>query len=754
MQWPRTSRSGWAATLYGITAGLVLACLHVVPVYAAEGAAALLAEGKALREQGDIALSIQALTQAHEQAANASDKAAVAAELGASLFQAGRYADADAAFSEAYAASEGSDKARQALSRGNVASVQKKPDQARAFYADAQSLAPNDPAIQAAAGLNLARLLPVDTKLDALKALPAVINRIPDNQTRAAQQINLGQQARGLGQPGQALAWQQLDAARQTLQGAGPSRLLVEALDALAQLYEDDGRVAEAGSLNAQALSVANGVPSGAATDLLINLRWREGRLQAAQGNVPAAIASYQQAVDLIESIRMDIPIEYEDGRSSYRSLLEPVYAGLMDLMLKNVSSVAPAEQQSLLQRVSNTSELLKQTEMQDFLGDRCAVEEIKGSGGGGGGAQGLPPQTAIFYPIVFDDRTELLVMQAGGMQRMSVPVGREALKKAVTAYDETLRYQDPGYLEQSQFLYNTLIRPVESVLAQAGIHNMVIVPDSSLRVVPFASLHDGKQYLIEKMAVASVAGMSMTTVGDEGRIDQTTVDNALVVGMSTPGPVVEKLAAMESSGAGDTASAQSFAAVRSARLKEDLALPGVDVEMQKMSGVLAGGTALKNEQFTLDNFRQQVTQGEYQILHIASHGVFGGTEDTSYIMTYDNIVRMNDLQKMLDTGRAKQHHIRLLTLSACQTAEGSETAPIGISGAAIKARARSVLGTLWPVDDDSAQQFMTTFYQGIAQKSLTKAEAVRQAQVAMIHTQDREHPFYWAPFTLIGNWQ
>lgn len=719
----------------------------------------MLAHGVALRQQGDITLSIQALEQAQAQAPDPASAAAAAAELGESLFLARRYADAERVLAAALPAAGDTLKPRILLARGTVAQAGQQPEAAAAFYQQAQASAPGNADIAAAAGLNLARLGPEESRLAALSALGDTVDAVPDRVQQAAYRINLGQQARALGPAGTALAWTQLDAARQALEGGEPSRLRVEALDALAQLYEDQGRAAEAAALNARGLAEASRLPAGAIADVKIALHWRAGRLQAAAGDVPGAIVSYQQAVDLIESIRMDIPIAYEDGRSSYKALMEPVYSGLMDLLLQHAATQSPAQQQSLFQRVSGTSELLKQTEMQDFLGDRCAIEEIKGSGGdaaagAGGAGHGLPPQTAVFYPVVFADRTELLLLGSGGIQRMTVPVGRAELQAAVQAYDESLRYQEPGYLEQSQFLYDTLLRPLEQALGEAGIHNLVIVPDSSLRVVPFASLHDGQQFLVEKLAIASVAGMSMTTVGDEGRIDREGVGNALMVGMSTPGPVVEKLAALEAKAAGGNEGAERFAAVRSARLKEDLALPGVDEEMQKMGTVLAGGTALKNEQFTLDNFRQQVTQGEYQILHIASHGVFGGTEDTSYIMTYDDIIRMNDLQKILDSGRARQHHIRLLTLSACQTAEGSEMAPIGISGAAIKARARSVLGTLWPVEDSSAQQFMTLFYEGVADKALTKAEAVRQAQVAMIHTAGREHPFFWAPFTLIGNWQ
>ena len=93
------------------------------------------------------------------------------------------------------------------------------------------------------------------------------------------------------------------------------------------------------------------------------------------------------------------------------------------------------------------------------------------------------------------------------------------------------------------------------------------------------------------------------------------------------------------------------------------------------------------------------------------------------------------------------------MSLSACQTAEGNDRAPLGISGAAIKARAKSVLGTLWPVEDNAAKLLMQYLYAELTQKQQSKAEALRQAQLRLLRQPATQHPFFWAPFVLIGNW-
>jgi CHAT domain-containing protein len=107
----------------------------------------------------------------------------------------------------------------------------------------------------------------------------------------------------------------------------------------------------------------------------------------------------------------------------------------------------------------------------------------------------------------------------------------------------------------------------------------------------------------------------------------------------------------------------------------------------------------------------------------------------------------------LLKAEKFQKTPIELLSLSACQTAEGNDRAPLGISGAAIKARAKSVLGTLWPVEDGAAKTLMQQIYKELAQKQSGKAEALRQAQLNLLHDPATRHPFYWAPFVLIGNW-
>jgi CHAT domain-containing protein len=169
--------------------------------------------------------------------------------------------------------------------------------------------------------------------------------------------------------------------------------------------------------------------------------------------------------------------------------------------------------------------------------------------------------------------------------------------------------------------------------------------------------------------------------------------------------------------------------------------------------GRIARSTVLLNELFTVAGFQRAAHSGAYRLIHVASHGVFGGSADASYVFAYDDLLTLDSLQSLLKEDQFRKNPIELLTLSACETAEGDDRSPLGISGAAIKARAKSVLGTLWPVDDHAARTAMEKFYRGLLTERLSKAQALRQSQIDLLRSEEFAHPFFWAPFVLIGNW-
>ena len=184
----------------------------------------------------------------------------------------------------------------------------------------------------------------------------------------------------------------------------------------------------------------------------------------------------------------------------------------------------------------------------------------------------------------------------------------------------------------------------------------------------------------------------------------------------------------------------------------EALSLPGVLTEINNLRPTIPA-TVLLNEGFKVENFRQELLGEPYSIVHIASHLITGPNAASSFILAYDDVINFNQLDTLLRSGKFANQPLEMLTLSACQTAEGDDRAPLGLSGLAIKAKVRSALGTLWPANDEAAPLLMVEFYRALNQPGLNKAQALQKAQRGLIANKKLEHPFFWAPYILVGNW-
>lgn len=146
-------------------------------------------------------------------------------------------------------------------------------------------------------------------------------------------------------------------------------------------------------------------------------------------------------------------------------------------------------------------------------------------------------------------------------------------------------------------------------------------------------------------------------------------------------------------------------------------------------------------------------------MVHLATHGKFSSQLEDTYILAWNDKIYIKELREVLQTreqvvGRSNRvpPPIELLVLSACETASGDKRAALGLAGVAVRSGARSTLASLWQVDDKSTSVLMSEFYRQLTHNpNLTKAEALRRAQEFVL--KDKGHPFYWAPYVLVGNW-
>jgi CHAT domain-containing protein/Tfp pilus assembly protein PilF len=370
-------------------------------------------------------------------------------------------------------------------------------------------------------------------------------------------------------------------------------------------------------------------------------------------------------------------------------------------------------------------------------------------------------PHTVALYTLVGKNRTSTLVITTSATVAREYAISEGDLNKKVAAFEQVLR--NPGHDPRplAQDLYKILIAPVKSDLDQAEAQIIVWSLDGVLRYIPMAALYDGNHYLVERYSTVTITPASFTHLSEKPDLSDL---NAAAMGISL-------------------------------RYEPDLPpLPAVVSELDEIvkdpqarttHGVLPG-TILLDGQFTEKAMEDQLGS-QHAVVHIASHFVFKpGDDGQSYLLLagkdregagyHLTVADFRDNQKLSldDTD--------LLTLSACETGMGSNASNgreiDGLGTMAQLKGAKAVISSLWEVDDSSTGNLMADFYErwagGVGK--VTKVEALREAQLDLLFGKVNSkpdakgrgfelnesdttstgfaHPFYWAPFVLMGNWR
>lgn len=509
------------------------------------------------------------------------------------------------------------------------------------------------------------------------------------------------------------LAFSNLELAKRVAESIGDDRAGSYAHGALGGMYEDQHRLKEALQLTRQALFRAQRIN---APEILYLWQRQAGRIHRTMGNIGSALESYRRAVGNLRSIRSELLVRYSGDRSIFPDSVKPVFLEFVDLLF--LASDGHKGNDKLIQadlgEARQTMELLKTAELEDYYQDDC-IQSLQAKVKP---IDQLSPGTAALYPIILPDRTELLVTLANGMVRKTVPVNSRTMTAEIRYFRDKLGTPSTReYLIPARNLYDWLIRPFEQDFAKMKIDTLVIIPSGPLRTVPFAPLHDGSQFLIEKLAISVVPGLTLLD----------------------PRPFQDRKADPLLSGL--TQSVQGFPS-----------LPYVDEELTSIHNMF-GGKVFKDETFLTANLESELGARAYSIVHIASHAQFTDDASKSYLLTYDGKLSMNELEKFMKLSWFRDEPIELLTLSACNTASGDDRAALGLAGIAIKSGARSALASLWSINDQSTSLLITKFYEELKANTGSKAQALREAQLHMLKNRQFRHPFYWSAFLLIGNW-
>ena len=508
----------------------------------------------------------------------------------------------------------------------------------------------------------------------------------------------------------------------------------------------------DAGSSDAAAISTAIASLGSDQGSLAFAAALR-GRLELASGNKAEAAAAFQRAV-FIEGQRAQpsmmptwllLLAEAEPARrealtlQAYRALeatralipaLDPVTEeSVFSIRMRPVFEAAVAvelaetggaREQARIASAQRIVEAYRQAELQNAFGSNCVpsrdpVDPAK-----------LRSGEVLLYPILLDDRVELLMVAGGaaGSTYVRLPSGAPTSREAVARLvDEMVasasRGTDEEWRTAGRALYDLLIKPVEDRIRSSG--TLIIVPDGALRALPFAALTDADgKFLIERTRLAVAPALAYSQPGSDRS------NRAL--------------------------------SVVAASLQREVTLPsGVFAKLEGTAdeaGVAAGPGGRVIADFREADLRAALSRGRVDVLHLATHAAFNGRSDRSFIVANGESIPLADLRGLIGANRTRGDELDLLVLSACETAVGDDEASMGLAGAAVQSGAESALASLWSVNDTGTVALMKGFY-GQYRQGAGKAEALRNAQLAMIAGGGTNaQPGIWAAFILLGGWR
>jgi CHAT domain-containing protein len=521
------------------------------------------------------------------------------------------------------------------------------------------------------------------------------------------------------------------------------------ALGLIGKLYEQQQQVQQALAATRQAVATSQSIQ---AADIAYLWQWQLGRLLVVQGNESEAIAAYQEAVKTLNSIRQDLITVTPEEQFLFRDTIEPLHRELVALLLNHQKGTDA----TALKAARDVIESLQLAELVNFFREDCLdlnsvlIDQVD-------------PQAVIVYPIILSDQLAVIVSTPNAGQEdsglnssnaiqdstlrcaaltttsstsssrslcyYSTPIQPDDIEITVARLRNALeQVNDPGILAPSQTLYNWLIRPLEPKLNQLlptygnsdSPPTLVFVLDGALRNIPMSVLHDGNQYLVERFNIALTPGLQL---------------------FANQSPRSQNLSALIG---GLQEARQGFSA-----------LNFVTSEIDQIQNEVANSQVLLDQQFTEPDVEQAIRELPVPVVHLATHGQFSSKLDQTFLLTWDDRLTINQLRSLLQTRELNRDRpLELLVLSACETAAGDNRAALGLAGMAVQSGARSTLATLWQVSDASSAEFMGHFYREFAKSGVTKAAALRQAQLSLLHSAAYQRPYYWSPYVLVGDWQ
>ncbi|MBD2459957.1 tetratricopeptide repeat protein [Oscillatoria sp. FACHB-1407] len=543
----------------------------------------------------------------------------------------------------------------------------------------------------------------------------------------------------------------------------------------IGKLYFSQGQYSQALEAYQQALPIAQETGYRVAEGrILDNL----GELLAAQNQLELAIVSLKQSVNVWETIRGELRSLSTEQQQAFTDQVADTYRELAALLL----------QQDRVLEAQEVLDLLKLQELEDYLhnierneqisqgiylwdAEVQIIEQYQQAIAQGqaiatvansievdsrvaelqriareqrvpenlltklqDNLRQLDRPAALLYPLILEDRLEVVVVLPNSPPvRHTVAVTQPELETAIRDFRQYLTQRTNRRMAPAQQLYDWLIRPIAADLHQAGVETLLYAADGQLRYIPLAALHDGEQWLVERFTINQITAASLTNFE------------------SSREPNLRVLAGAYS----DRQLVYEFAIGDRQFAFNGLEFAGSEVEA--IASTIPQTTTFLNRDFSRAKVEPQLE--DYTVIHLATHAEFvRGVPEESFIL-FGN----GDRLSLRELSGLSLPNVDLVVLSACRTAVSGELGNgeelLGFGYQMQQTGADAAIASLWYVNDGGTQMLMTAFYAAL-QQGMSEADALRQAQMTLINsdsesastTQRLTHPYYWAPFILIGN--
>jgi CHAT domain-containing protein len=424
------------------------------------------------------------------------------------------------------------------------------------------------------------------------------------------------------------------------------------------------------------------------------------GRVHLARNQPPQALAAYRQAAELADGLRSRF--RSEEFRTGLFGDVQEIFDVAMRLSLQAQDFAAAWS----LSEASRSRQLLDslRDRATDTLGQRTTLAELQ--------KQLQPPDGVLQYHVL-DDQLVVWTIRSDGFSGKIVPITHQALADEVEAFRQSVTTRGRDTLRRAQALHQRLGLPETT-----GVGRLFIVPHGPLHYLPFQALHDGQQYLVAKV------GLSVWPSSAVG---------AQLLARAQKPP-------------------RALLAFGNPATTRDVPLPGAEREVKQLADMFSTKQVYIQQEATKATFKARANQAS--VLHVAAHAEVDVVDPLFSRILFASGPAENGLLEAREIFQINLGGVTLVTLSACESglgkvARGDEI--LGFTRSFLSAGASSIIASLWPVADESTELLMTRLYRDLVLGN-DLMTAMQAAQVEVQKNRRFAHPFFWAPFNVIGN--